>query len=105
VSKPLTDTEMADCGLLSELEPAAPAQPAPDIAALLAERAVLGRWMAEACGVLREVEQDAEDGGESLRRLRERGERLVRAVLGLDADRAAPSGPQCNLKTPWLAPD
>lgn len=45
------------------------------------EREVLARWMAEACGVLFSVEEEAEDGGESLRMLRERGLRLVRAVL------------------------
>lgn len=42
------------------------------------EREVFARWMAEACGVLLSVE----DGDESLRMLRERGLRLVRAALG-----------------------
>jgi len=46
------------------------------------EREVFARWIAEACGVLASVEDEAEDGGESLRILRERGDRLVRAVLG-----------------------
>ena len=68
------------------------------------EREVLARWMAEACGVLASVEEEAEDGGESLRMLRERGLRLVRAVLGPPPIEAAPNGPQCNLNTPWLAP-
>jgi hypothetical protein len=40
------------------------------------ESEVLARWMAEACGVLFSVEEEAEDGGESLRLLRERGLRL-----------------------------
>jgi hypothetical protein len=52
-----------------------------EIERLRNEREVLARWMAEACGVLFSVEEEAEDGGESLRMLRERGLRLVRAVL------------------------
>ncbi len=55
-------------------------------------REVFARWMAEACGVLFEVEEEAEDGGESLRMLRERGLRLVRAVLH----------PQPGELPPWL---
>lgn len=50
-------------------------------AVLRNEREVLARWVAEACGVLFSVEEDSEDGGESLRLLRERGLELVRAVL------------------------
>jgi hypothetical protein len=68
------------------------------------EREVLARWAAEACGVLFSVEEEAEDGGESLRMLRERGLRLVRAVLGPPPLEAESNGPQCNLNTPWLAP-
>ena len=68
------------------------------------EREVFARWMAEACGVLFSVEEEAEDGGESLRMLRERGLRLVRAILGPPPLETEPNGPQCNLNTPWLAP-
>lgn len=47
------------------------------------EREVLARWIAEALQVLGTLEgEDSEDGGESLRELREHGGRLVRAVLG-----------------------
>jgi hypothetical protein len=52
-----------------------------DVAALRNEREVLARWMAEALGVLFSVAEEDEDGGESLRLLRERGECLMRAVL------------------------
>jgi hypothetical protein len=46
------------------------------------ERQVLARWMAEALLVLGTLDtEDSEDGGESLRMLRERGYRLVKAVL------------------------
>lgn len=68
-----------------------------------AERKVLARWMAEALLALCDFDADAEDGGESLRTLKERGERLVAAVLGRPPQ-TAPNGPQCNLNTPWLAP-
>ena len=73
------------------------------------EREVFARWMAEACGVLLSVEEEAEDGGESLRMLRERGLRLVhaalvRAALWPPPLETEPNGPQCNLNTPWLAP-
>lgn len=46
-----------------------------------AKTEVLARWMAEALGALCDVDGDAEDGGESLRMLKDRGQRLVRAVL------------------------
>jgi acyl-CoA reductase-like NAD-dependent aldehyde dehydrogenase len=58
------------------------------------EREVLARWIAEACGVLFSVEKEAEDAGESLRMLRERGLRLVRAVLQPTGPNAELTGPQ-----------
>jgi hypothetical protein len=58
-------------------------------------REVFARWIAEACGVLFEVEEDAEDGGEHLRMLRERGLRLVRAVMH----------PKPGELPPWLKDD
>lgn len=52
------------------------------IDALNGERQVLARWMAEALLVLGTLDdEDSEDGGESLRMLRDRGDRLVKAVL------------------------
>lgn len=52
------------------------------IDALTREREALARWMAEAMLVLGTLEnEDSEDGGESLRKLREQGARMVRAVL------------------------
>ena len=46
-----------------------------------AECNVLAWWMVEALGVLCDVAEDAEDGGESLRILKESGDRLVAAVF------------------------
>ena len=46
------------------------------------DRDVLARWMAEALLTLGTLtEEDSEDGGESLRLLIQRGQRLVDAVL------------------------
>lgn len=66
-------------------------------------REVLARWTAEACGVLFSVEEEAEDGGESLRMLRERGLRLVRAVLQPKPGELAPwleDGPNVGIEPP-----
>ena len=52
-----------------------------EIKELRGDRETLAWWMAEALGALCEVGADAEDGGESLRMLRDRGERLVIAIL------------------------
>ena len=46
-----------------------------------AECNVLAWWMVGALGVLCDVAEDAEDGGESLRILKESGDRLVAAVF------------------------
>lgn len=58
-----------------------------------AKTEVLARWMAEALSALCDVDADAEDGGESLRMLKDRGDRLVRAVLA-SMPNAELSGPQ-----------
>lgn len=66
---------------------------------------VLARWIAEVLPALDVADalEDFEDGGEHLRMLKDRGERLVAAVIGLPATQQ-PNSPQCNLNTPWLAP-
>ena len=67
---------------------------------------VLARWIAEVLPALDVAEalEDFEDGGEHLRMLKDRGERLVAAMLGTPPQQPAPNGPQCNLNTPWIAP-
>ena len=55
-----------------------------ELTRLRGEREILARWMAEACGVLDTLtSEDAEDGGKHLQTLCVRGDRLVRAVLGV----------------------
>ena len=69
-----------------------------------AECNVLAWWMVEALGVLCDVDADAEDGGESLRMLKESGDRLVAAVFR-QSQRIEPTGPRCNLQRPWEQPE
>ena len=53
----------------------------------LAELRVMARWINEALQVLDTLDgEDSEDGGESLRKLRSQGDRLVRAALDLKTD-------------------
>lgn len=69
-----------------------------------AECNVLAWWMVEALGVLCDVDADAEDGGESLRMLKESGDRLVAAVFR-QSQRIEQTGPRCNLQRPLDRPE
>ena len=80
---------------------------AAEVVRLSGQHEAFGRWIVDALKVLDTIDPDDMEESEQLLALIKAGEMLTLAALApkmLHKLKNA-TGPVCNLKTPWLAPD
>lgn len=80
---------------------------AAELVRLAGQHEAFGRWIVDALKVLDTIDPDDMEESEQLLALIKAGEMLTLAALApkmLHKLKSA-TGPACNLKTPWLAPD